>query len=204
MWAGLKQMNLAAPCFAMGMLFFSSPAVLADSSCAAITPPAVSSDLQVTEKRIDGNVCTVATISVNAPTEKVWKVMTDYQRAPRVFHNLKCCEIIGTKGNTKYIHQVVQPIASPLKYDYVIELTETKPRLIKWRRISGSLRQLVGSWELVEGDQANTTKIVYTFYIDGGFFLPAWLMRLQAKSYVPNTLIRLKQASETEEIVVGP
>ena len=194
---GLKRVKTKAPCLIMALLIALVPAAYADSSCAPIAPVALPSDVKVMEKKIDGNTCTVATITVNAPSEKVWQVMTDYDHTPKLFRNLKYCKIIGINGNTKIIHQVVQPVITPIKFDYVVELTETKPRLIKWRRISGSLKQLMGSWELFDGEETNTTKIVYTFYIDGGFLLPAWFMRLQAKSYVPNTLIRLKQASES-------
>ena len=52
---------------------------------------------------------------------------------------------------------------------------------------------------LSDGKEPGTTTLVYSLFIDGGFFLPAWVMRLEARSYMPETLLQVKKASECLE-----
>src|SRR6516164_1082853 len=102
MFDGYRAINLgtAVVTTLLSALFALPPMVCADPG-AAVNTPAIPSDVKVMEKKIDGNTCTIATITVNAPSEKVWTVMTDWQNTPKLFHNLKVCEVIDTKGDTK-------------------------------------------------------------------------------------------------------
>lgn len=81
-----------------------------------------------------------------------------------------------------------------LKFDYVVNLSEQKPKLISWYRRSGSFKEVRGSWELDEIDGG--TLVTYRIHLDGGLLLPPWLLNSQVKEYLPNVLMALKSSVE--------
>jgi hypothetical protein len=58
------------------------------------------------------------------------------------------------------------------------------------------LKEVAGSWKLEPIENDGSTKVTYSIYLDGGILLPAWLLRGQSKSYLPELLKAIKQASE--------
>lgn len=138
----------------------------------------------------------VGTVLINASPEKVWDVLVDYHNAPEVFNNLKLCEVIGQKGKAKLIRQVVGN-HTPFPFDYVVALTEDKPHRIDWYRESGSLKEVTGSWQLEPVESGEKTKTVYSIFIDGGMFLPAWLLAPQLQGYMPVVLKSVRNKAES-------
>jgi uncharacterized membrane protein len=147
------------------------------------------------EKRVDHSYV-VGTVIVNARIESIWDILVDYHNAPQVFQNLKSCEVVGKKGNAKLVRQVVRT-GSPIKFDYTVALTEEKPNLITWRHESGSLEEVTGSWLLEPLDSGAKTKVTYSIFIDGGIFLPPWLLTNQLKGYLPVVLEALRKKAES-------
>jgi hypothetical protein len=95
------------------------------------------------------------------------------------------------------VHQWVHPKGTPINLDYIVEIKETAPLLMEWHRKSGALKEVVGSWKLEPTETAGgPTKVTYSIYLDGGVLLPAWLLKGQSKSYLPDLLNSIKQASE--------
>jgi ribosome-associated toxin RatA of RatAB toxin-antitoxin module len=133
----------------------------------------------------------VGTILIDAEPEAIWDVLVDYPHAPEVFTNLKSCEVVGQKGEAKLIRQLVNT-GSPFKFDYTVALVEQKPYLIEWERESGSLKEVTGKWQLEPLETRTQTKVTYSIFIDGGIFLPPWLLTQQLKDYLPTVLGALR------------
>ena len=142
----------------------------------------------------------VGTVLVNAPREKVWEILVDYDKAPEIFNNLSLCQVIGREGEVKLLRQLVKP-GGPIKFDYVVNLTENKPKSISWKRRSGSFREVTGSWELepiaVASSKLAITSVTYSIHLDGGLALPPWLLASQVKGYLPSVLQALKARVES-------
>jgi len=144
----------------------------------------------------------VGSVQINAPQEKVWDILVDYDKSPEIFTNLSLCQVIGQEGDVKLVRQLVKP-GGPIKFDYVVNLTETKPKLIKWKRRSGSLREVMGTWELSPSAEIPSaspsacTSVTYSIYLDGGMILPPWLLASQVKGYLPTVLSALKERVES-------
>jgi uncharacterized membrane protein len=151
----------------------------------------------VTETRLGNRTFAVGKILVNARAEQIWKILTDYNNAPDIFSTLQKCEVVEDKGRNKLVHQWVHPKGTPINLDYIVEIKETAPLLMEWHRKSGALKEVVGSWKLEPTETAGgPTKVTYSIYLDGGVLLPAWLLKGQSKSYLPDLLNSIKQASE--------
>lgn len=147
------------------------------------------------EKR-DGLTYVVGSVVINAPREKIWEILVDYDKSPEIFTNLSLCQVIGSDGDVKLVRQLVKP-GGPIKFDYVVNLTETKPSLIKWKRRSGSFREVMGTWELEPVAKTSSTAVVYSIHLDGGVVLPPWLLASQVKGYLPTVLTSLKTRVES-------
>ncbi len=147
------------------------------------------------EKR-DGLTYVVGSVTINAPREKIWDTLVDYDKAPEIFTNLSLCRVIGSEGEVKLVRQLVKP-GGPVKFDYVVNLTETKPCLIKWKRRSGSFKEVMGTWELKPMAKTSATAVVYSIHLDGGLILPPWLLASQVKGYLPTVLNALKTRVES-------
>jgi uncharacterized membrane protein len=148
------------------------------------------------EKRGQRNYV-VGTIVIDAKPEPIWEILVDYPNAPQVFRNLKRCEVVGQKGQVKFIRQLVET-GSPIRFDYIVALKEEKPRLIEWSRASGSLKEVTGTWQLEPIHSGDQTKVTYSIFIDGGFFLPPWLLAPQLKGYMPVVLNSLRERVEAQ------
>jgi uncharacterized membrane protein len=160
---------------------------------------AANSQLAIWEEHVGPKVFLVGRIVINIPIERVWDLLTDYAHTPSLFLNLKKSEVLSTNGNIKIIKQLVCPKTNPFKFDYIVEVTENEPTHIGWHRIAGSLKEITGSWELQPIEDNRATLTTYRIFLDGGFFLPPWLLRLQMKGYLPRMLVNFKQATECNE-----
>ena len=154
-----------------------------------------------TEKRGDYTYV-VGSVLIDAPPDKVWDILVDYDKSPEIFTNLSLCQVIGTEGEVKLVRQLVKP-GGPIKFDYVVNLTESKPRLIKWKRRSGSFKEVMGTWELEPVERVSpasksfSTSVTYSIHLDGGLVLPPWLLASQVKGYLPTVLNALKSRVES-------
>ena len=173
---------------------------------------------QVRVEKRDNHTYVVGSVLINAPRERVWSILVDYDRSPEIFTNLSLCKVIGNEGEVKLVRQVVKP-GGPIKFDYVVNLIETKPSLIKWKRRSGSFKEVMGAWELesvakaaltkdsaskdsANKDSANkdsATLVTYSIHLDGGLALPPWLLASQVKGYLPTVLNGLKLKLESSK-----
>ena len=139
----------------------------------------------------------VGSVLVDAKAESIWDVLVDYPHAPQVFKNLKACEVVGQKGPAKLVRQRVNT-GSPIKFDYTVALIEKKPFSIEWARDSGSLKEVTGTWLLEPIKSGKQTKVTYSIFIDGGVFLPPWLLTPQLKGYLPVVLNALRDKVERQ------
>jgi carbon monoxide dehydrogenase subunit G len=159
-----------------------------------VTMPAVTQVKLSKEGRL---TYVVGSVRISAPREAIWEKLVDYDRAPEIFTNLSLCKVVGTDGDIKLVRQLVEP-GGPFKFDYIVNLREHKPRLIEWKRRSGSLEEVTGTWELEPAADGKFTKVTYKIHLDGGILLPPWLLSRQVKGYLPKMLNALKDKVESE------
>jgi uncharacterized membrane protein len=157
----------------------------------------------VSETKIGAKTYATGSILVKARRERIWEILTDYENAPELFQDVKKCHVLEDYGAKKLVRQVVMPKGSPMHFDYTIEVSENAPELMQWHRTSGALKDVSGSWKLEPDSTHRNTIITYSIYIDGGIFLPAWLLRGQSKNLLPDVLRSVKEAAERSEANAG-
>lgn len=150
------------------------------------------------EETLNGKTFTVSRILVHAKPEKVWGIITDYNNAPKVFSQLKKCQIVEDKGSTKILKHQVMPggLAACSTYQYTIEVKENAPKSLEWHRISGDFKAVDGFWRLEPANGGHDTLVTYSAYVNGGLFIPQMLIKRQFRVDMPVVLNNLKGESE--------
>lgn len=151
--------------------------------------------LEHSEERIGKRTFQVSKIVVNTPPSAVFNVLTDYDRTTRIFSNVRKCKIVGSNRSGKLVSfQIAVP--GNLRFDYVLEVKETYPNLIEWRRVSGAFKANEGHWKLEPINNGKSTLVTYSKFVDGGFFFPQFLVNREIRQAMPEVMGNLKLAAE--------
>jgi ribosome-associated toxin RatA of RatAB toxin-antitoxin module len=133
-----------------------------------------------------------AIILIDAPAEGIWKVMIDCDQIPIFIPGVEACEVLDSGENWEIIRHDVKWIWFFPRVSYVFRARYQPNRQILFTRISGDLREMRGSWQLIPAKKSNTTLVRYRVYLDPGFLIPQWLVRNALKSDLPAVLTALR------------
>src|SRR5262249_40769339 len=114
----------------------------------ASAQPVFKGEPALSEEVIGKKTFEVARVQVKARPEKIWQILTDYNKAPVIFENLKKCEILKNDGSTKTVRHVIHPSGYPGTFNYILEVREIAPRTLEWHRLSGDFKEVDGFWRL--------------------------------------------------------
>jgi len=126
-----------------------------------------------------------AGVLINAPPEKVWDIITDYERYPEFVPDCEKAEVEpGDAENTVHTKFTVAVKFSILKFRvwYTLRQVHQKSRWrIDWNLKEGELAQNVGAWELIPLEEGKLTAAFYSLYSDlrSVGFLVKWLFKEQ-------------------------
>lgn len=154
----------------------------------------------IKEETIDGKVYDVTKIIIKAKPERVFQTVTDYPNHAKLFPLMSKSQIVQDKGATKIVSQTVKPTGVFTTFSYILEMKESKPNRVEWKRLSGSMKDVRGFWKLESLDGGKTTLLTYGSYVDGGMLIPRPLLKRQFKLDIPGSLTALKNHLETKRI----
>ncbi len=63
---------------------------------------------------------------------------------------------------------------------------------IDFKKVSGELKELEGTWILEPINDGQNTYVIYSVYLDPGFFVPQWLVRHILRGDLPELLMALR------------
>jgi len=166
---------------------------LAKGQVQSVDPSLAPSDVCIGTKTYQ-----VCKMTLHTPPEFIWRVLTDYDNATRVFVNLKQCKVLEDRGTTKIIFHKVKPSLIPTAFEYVLEVKETAPRRLEWRRLRGDFKEVDGYWSLEPLEGGKSTLVSYCARVDGGFFIPQGLIRKNVRTDMPIAMTCLKSEVENK------
>ncbi|MBI1268898.1 hypothetical protein GC174_00550 [bacterium] len=163
---------------------------------AAVTRDAQLSGGQIVQEKvkIGDREFHVTRAMIKSSPEHVWSYLTDYDKAPSVFSNLKKIRLLDQKDNRKKVEFEVVSLGGLVKYDYVLHVVESEPHQMEWSRASGAFKANDGFWFLEPVDGGKYTRVTYAKHIDGGLFVPRMIVDKQLKSTMPNVIANLRSA----------
>jgi ribosome-associated toxin RatA of RatAB toxin-antitoxin module len=119
----------------------------------------------VENEKKNGREFVQAIVLVNAPAERVYDVITDFEKYPDVFSDVKRVEIIDKTPDTitARFHLKSDLAIIPVKISYTIKYY-LKKNEVTWDYIEGDLAYSEGFWKLYpEGDK---TIVIYRLSFD--------------------------------------
>ena len=136
----------------------------------------------------DGDVAAV--IDIPVPRTRVWQVLVDCERAPAVMPNLTGCAVLQTgPGNAWDVREhrvhwmsVLPDIRTQFRSDYVRETS------IMFKRTSGDMLALEGSWRLEPLNAGSATRLRYDARVGFGALIPSFIIRNALAADVPEFL----------------
>ncbi len=118
-------------------------------------------DLDVQVQIVEGEIQANVTLFVRASQQRVWDVLTDYERAPAFTRDLDVSKVISRSGNTVRVLQRNQvrfgPFAVPV--ETVRDVRLLAPARLEGRLVSGSMKKYDSVTELIP--EAGGTRIVF-------------------------------------------
>ena len=127
------------------------------------------------------------TIDIEASTDEIFEVATDFEAYPDWNSNIKNVEVKERDADgraTSVWYEVdakVKVVTYTLSYDY-----SDAPDSFSWTLVDGDVKELSGSYAFDEFD--DVTEVTYETAIDPGFPLPGFLKRQGEKQIVKGAL----------------
>lgn len=142
----------------------------------AVAVPALAgpSDIDVNVQSVDGEFRTTVSMFVRAAQQRVWEVITDFERAPEFMRDLHVSKILSRSGDTLRVLQKDRVRFGPfsLAMDSVRDLRLTEPVSIESRLVSGSMKKYEAKTELKPAPGG--TQIIYRSVAIAGSALAAF------------------------------
>jgi hypothetical protein len=118
-------------------------------------------DMDVNVQIVGEEIRTAVTLFVRAPQQRVWDVVTDYERAPEFMKDVQSSRILSRAGDRLRLEQKDQVRFGPFTFpvESVREVREVEPTRTESHLVSGSMKKYDSVMELVP--ENGGTKIVY-------------------------------------------
>ena len=185
--------------FLIGLSFLLFPAVGEGEGNALSPDPADMEHLERGEVAIKtvggeggGTERVQATILIAAPAERVWQIMNDCDHSPEFVPGLKSCRVLRREGQDEIIEHSMKFSWLLPEVTYVFRARYEQNRQVAFQRIAGDVRRFEGNWTLQPVDGERKTIVVYSLYLDPGFLVPQWMVRLLLREDLPAVLFSLR------------
>ncbi|WP_338865586.1 SRPBCC family protein [Myxococcus stipitatus] len=134
------------------------------------------------------------TIVINAPIEKVFDVITQYERYPEFLSEVKAIRTANRKGNTVDVHYTVEVMKT---VRYSIRVVEERPHRMAWSFIEGEvMKDNKGSWVL-EPEGEGKTRATYNVEMALGLLVPKTIVNALVETSLPKMLESFKRRAES-------
>ena len=129
---------------------------------------------------------------VTAPRQKIWQTLQDYDNFPRIFNGIDKLQVLEENQNGAHVEFWIDAVVKKLHYVLYRKYSVEGVRL-DWKRESGDLKSIQGSWRIEETTMPNKKLVIYESYVDIGYSVITWAIRLGAKSKARKMAHRLRQ-----------
>lgn len=133
-------------------------------------------------------------IIINAPVEKVFDTITNYERYAEFLPEVKEVRTSNRQGNEVELHYKLDLVVKTIRYS--IRAKEERPHRMSWSFIEGEvMKDNKGGWVL-EPEGEGKTKATYTVEVAVGPFVPKSILNTLVDSSLPKMLEAFKKQAE--------
>ncbi len=132
-------------------------------------------------------------IIINAPPEKVFDVITQYERYAEFLPEVKEVRVSERKGSEVKVHYKVDVVKT---IRYTILVREERPKRMSWTFVEGEvMKDNKGSWVL-EPEGEGKTRATYTVEMALGALVPKAIINGLVEGSLPKMLEAFKRRAE--------
>ncbi len=136
------------------------------------------------------------TVVFNAPIEKCFAVISDYERYPEFLPEVRKIRTSNRRGNevdVQYEAEVVKVIK------YTVHMKEEGPNKVSWTFIDGEfMKDNKGGWVLEKSGE-NQTKATYSIEVAVGALVPKTIVNALVDTQLPKLLENFKRRIEGQK-----
>ncbi|MDC0708145.1 SRPBCC family protein [Stigmatella sp. ncwal1] len=133
-------------------------------------------------------------IVINAPVEKVFDIVTQYEKYAEFLSEVKEVRTSNRQGNEVNVHYKVDIVKT---IRYTIRVKEERPTRMSWSFVDGEfMKDNKGSWVLEPAGEGKT-KATYTAEMVLGALVPKSIVNTLVESSLPKLLEAFKRRAET-------
>jgi ribosome-associated toxin RatA of RatAB toxin-antitoxin module len=132
-------------------------------------------------------------IVIAAPPEKVFDVISDYERYPEFLSQVKQVRTAQRAGNQVEVEYGIDLV----KRHYTLRMVEERPRAIRWTFVRGEvMRDNKGGWTLEPTSDGKTTA-TYNIEVAVGALVPRAIVNALVDQSLPKMLEAFKKRIES-------
>lgn len=148
-------------------------------------------------KSVGNTKYVTGTILLDHSPEQVWPIMVNpYEFQGKISPRMKTIEVVLDKSDQSILRVTLDMGFLLPNFTYTVDSKYLHNERIDFKRLSGTLKDFSGSWEMKPADNGTKTALTYSMFIDPGFFVPQWIMREGVKVELPSTLTGLRKRLE--------
>jgi coenzyme Q-binding protein COQ10 len=131
-------------------------------------------------------------IVINAPMEKVYQIVTDYERYPEFLSEVKSLRVDRAGGEIK-VHYEVEVMKT---IRYTLRMHEQPPSRVSWSFVEGEfMKDNKGGWVLEPAGEGKT-QATYNIEMALGMLVPKAVVNAMVETSLPKMLEAFKRRAE--------
>ena len=132
-----------------------------------------------------------ASFAITAPSEGIWAALVDYDRFDEVFQGIRKMQVLEQNQSGAKVEFWIDAVLTDLHY--VLYRHYEKPGVrLTWKRVSGDLARIEGSWEIRDTPRPDAKLLTYESYVEVGGIVPTWLVQQGAIRKAHDMAVRLR------------
>ncbi len=133
------------------------------------------------------------TIVFEAPIEKCFSVISDYERYPEFLPEVKKITTSNRRGHEVDVHYQAE-VVKVIKY--TVHMKEEKPKSVSWSFIDGEfMKDNRGGWVLEDLGNGQT-KATYSIEVTVGMLVPKTILNALVDTQLPKLMANFKKRIE--------
>jgi len=134
-------------------------------------------------------------VLIEHPPDKVWPIMVNpFEFQQKISPRMKTVDVSVDKLHKSIMKVTMDTFPIPdVTYEVESNYTRTENGArIDFHRIGGTLKDFKGHWVMNPAHHGKATELIYSMYLDPGFYVPQWIVRFGVKQELPRTLVALR------------
>ena len=141
-----------------------------------------------------------AHILVSRSPDKVWQVVSDPRKLMQEERKVRKIKMLSQGKSSQQVEFTVLMTRLLPTFNYVLQQDLYPPYLMKFHRVSGSFKDIQGSWKLTPVENGQKTILSYSLKIDPGVIAPRGIIMNAVKSDLPTMMRNAKAAIDKNSL----